>query len=145
MSFENFYSLIVSSPISFQMRKKTIFSVFMDKAMKGETIIVSGKGSRKQNYIDVRDVAELCYKLIMSNLPSGTFNVCSERSISNLELAEIIIKTISSKSVIKLEGEDSFDDIHWEFDVSKARNILGFTCKYSLIDTINDYKRDNEV
>ena len=145
MSFENFYSLRVSSPISSKMRKRTIFSVFIDKAMKDETIVVSGKGSRKQNYVDVRDVAELCYKLVINKLPSGTFNVCSERSISNLELAKIIIKTISSKSTIKPEGEDSFDNIYWEFDVSKAKSILGFTCKYSLIDSINEYKKDNEV
>jgi nucleoside-diphosphate-sugar epimerase len=143
MAFEYFYSLRISSPISSKMKKRTIFSVFMDTAMNGEIIEVSGKGSRKQNYIDVRDVAELCYKLVIEKLPSGTFNVCSEQSISNLELAKIIVQTISSKSKIELKGEDDFDETHWEFDVSKAKNILGFSCKYSLKDTIIEYKRDN--
>lgn len=145
MTFEKFYSLRISSPISSKIKKRTIFSVFMDKAMKDETIVVSGKGSRMQNYIDVRDVAELCNKLVIKKLPSGTFNVCSDSSISNLELAKKIVQTISSKSTIELKGEDSFDDIHWEFDVTKAKSILGFSCKYSLVDTIIEYKRENEI
>jgi nucleoside-diphosphate-sugar epimerase len=144
MTFENFYSLRVSSPISSRMNKSTIFSVFMDKAMNNDNIEVSGKGTRKQNYIDVRDVAELCYKIVKQKLPSGTYNVCSSKSISNLELAKRIIKTISSKSTIELKGEDSFDNTHWEFDVSKAKIMLGFSCKYSLTDTIIDYLRNNK-
>jgi len=144
MDFKNFYSLRVSSPISPKMNKKTIFSVFMDKAINGEELIIKGKGTRRQNYVDVRDIAELCYRLVNEKLPSGTYNVCSKNSISNLEIAKKIIKVTSSKSVIKHKGEDRNDDIYWQFDVSKAKNILGFSCKYSLEDTIIDYK-DNKV
>ena len=145
IDFNFFYSLRVSSPVSPKMNKTTIFSVFMDKAINSEKLLIYGKGTRKQNYIDVRDIAELCYKIVKEKLSSGTYNVCSENSISNLELAKKIIKTTSSNSIIELKGEDSYDDIHWQFDVSKAKSILGFSCKYSLEDTIIDYKRNKEI
>jgi nucleoside-diphosphate-sugar epimerase len=145
MAFKSFYSLRISSPISPKMVNNTIFSVFMDKALNGETIVVSGKGTRKQNYIDVRDVAELCHKLVSGNFPSGIYNVCSAQSIENVELARKIVQTISSNSTIELKGEDNFDNISWEFNVSKARNLLGFSCSYSLTDTILDYRKVKEA
>ena len=53
-----FISLRVPSPIGPDMPRKTIVPIFIQRALNNEDIQIMGMGSRKQNYLDVRDVAE---------------------------------------------------------------------------------------
>jgi len=139
LSFDFFYSLRVSSPVGPGLKRKSIFSVLINQALNGDEIKLFGKGTREQNYIDVRDIAELCFSLVYYNLPSGVYNICAPHSISNYNLAKKIIQLSSSQSKIRYFYEDSEEGIIWNFDSSKALLNLGFRCRYSIDDSILDY------
>ncbi len=139
LPFEKFYSFRISSPISPVLDKVNIFKVFMDKAIQNENIMILGKGSRVQNYIDVRDIADLVKNTITNKYKSGTYNICSEESISNLDLAQTIIKTIGSKSQILFEGMDENDNQKWIYDINKAKENLLFNPVRKIENTIIDY------
>ena len=55
-------SLRIPSPVGVGMSAKTILSVFLQCARNGETITLRGKGTRRQNYVDVRDIAQAVLK-----------------------------------------------------------------------------------
>jgi nucleoside-diphosphate-sugar epimerase len=139
LGFENFYNLRISSPISPIISKSNIFKVFMDAAIKNDDIKILGKGLRSQNYIDVRDIAELSKSIIVNNFKSGTYNICSDVSISNINLAKTIIRIIDSKSKMLFIGEDKLDDQNWRFNISRAAEKLNFSPKIKIEKTIQDY------
>jgi nucleoside-diphosphate-sugar epimerase len=139
ISFDKFYSFRISSPISPYLNRNSIFKVFMDTAINNDEIKILGNGLRKQNYIDVRDIAIQIRNTISSEFESGVYNICSEYSISNIDLSELIISTIESKSPISHHGFDPADHQNWVFDISKAKKLLNFNPKFSLVQTIKDY------
>lgn len=140
LNFDSYYNLRISSPISPIISKNTIFKVFMDNAISDNEIFIRGKGTRMQNYIDVRDVSRVVQDIINSdNYLSGTYNICSNNSISNLDLAKLITEVVSSKSKIKHIGKDFNDDKSWIFDNSKAKKNLNLKIEYPIIKTISDY------
>jgi UDP-glucose 4-epimerase len=144
LNFKSFYNLRISSPISPFISKFNIFKVFMDAAIKNDDIKILGKGLRSQNYIDVRDIAELTKSIIINSFESGTYNICSDVSISDADLATTIIKTINSKSNILFNGEDKLDSQNWRFNISKATEKLNFVPKIKIEKTIQDYYQNSK-
>ena len=49
------------------MNMKTIFPVFVNKALKNENLVLSGAGTRKQTYIHVDDISQAIEKALISN------------------------------------------------------------------------------
>lgn len=140
LNFDYYFNLRISSPISPVINKKTIFKVFMDHAISNDDIIIKGLGSRLQNYIDVRDISTTIEDLIKTDdFLSGTYNICSDKSISNLNLARLITEVVPTKSKIKHVGNDTNDDVRWLYDISKAKENLSFKINYPLKRTILDY------
>ena len=111
----------------------------MDNAISDKEIQISGKGTRSQNYIDVRDVALIVAKIISNSYKSGTYNICAPSAISNFELAQKIVSTINSKSTISFAGKDDFDDHCWNYSIEKARKELEFIPIFTIEKTISDY------
>jgi nucleoside-diphosphate-sugar epimerase len=139
LNFDFFYILRLSSPISHKINKNTIFKTFLDCAIKGDNIRIFGKGTRSQNYIDVRNLYSVIKKIHEDNPISGVYNICADHSLTNVQLAETIIKILSSSSTYSFYGEDLLDDQFSNFDNSKAKLNLNLTLNYNLQDTIVDY------
>lgn len=133
-------SLRIPSPIAPVMQGKTIFTIFADRAFRNEDIVVNGRGSRKQNYIDVRDIAWTIKKMLISPEVQGVYNIGSQNPISNTELAQMCIKIAGSKSKILYSGEnDPADGQVWKIDVSKLQRDTGFKQRFSIEQTIREY------
>ncbi len=128
-------SFRLASPLGKDMRPNTIFSVFLRKALANEQITVFGKGTRKQTYIYIDDVSEAIYRAIDSEA-HGVFNLTSSILVSNMELAQIIKKTVGSSSEIVLSGDDYMDDYVWDTDISKMKKELGFVPQHSSLEEI---------
>lgn len=131
-------SLRIPSPIGPGQPEKTIVPIFVRRAMNNEKIILSGKGTRRQNYVDVRDIADCISFLCKTRSEQGTFVIGSEKTVSNYELAELCIKLARSSSNIVFNGkEDQSDDDNWTIDCSKLKDE-GFELRYSIENTICD-------
>jgi len=134
----NAVNLRIASPVGIGMNEGTILPVLLKRCLKNQPIIIHGNGLRKQNYIDVRDVAEAIFATIDNGI-DGTFNIASETVISNIDLANLCIKTTKSYSEITFNGkEDPEESYCWNTSILSAKKTFSFEPQYSLVDTIND-------
>jgi nucleoside-diphosphate-sugar epimerase len=134
-------NLRISSPIGIGMRENTILPTFIKSCISNKPIVIFGNGSRYQNFIDVRDIAE-AFKKAIDNDVSGTFNVVSDKGISNLDLAMKCLKITNSNSEIIIQNEFDPEDSHiWEVSSLKSKKYLSFSPIYSLEESIYELFR----
>ncbi|NMH70528.1 NAD(P)-dependent oxidoreductase [Bacillus sp. RO3] len=131
-------NLRIPSPIGVGMNENTILPMILKRCLENKPIVILGKGSRRQNYIDVRDVAEAIVSSVDKDI-EGVYNIASETTISNVELAKLCIDlTGSSSEIVFSEKEDPEESKYWDASIEKAKDVLFFKPKYSLENTIND-------
>ena len=137
-------SLRIPSPIGPGQPENTIVPIFVRRAMDNKNIMLSGRGTRKQNYVDVRDIAECILFLLENKDAQGTYNIGAQSTISNYELARLCIEVACSESQILFTGDvDLSDNDNWLIDSSKLAS-LGYSLKYRIKDTLNDMVRFNK-
>ena len=90
-----------------------------------------------QNYIDVRDIAR-AVRCAIEKEANGIYNIASDKSYSNKEVAELCIKLFNSCSKISYRGVDKEEDSRWIVSTEKAKKELGFKAFYSLEDTLKE-------
>jgi len=112
-------------------------SEFIAAALAGSPLKVFGRGTRRQDYVDVRDIAIAITQGIATRT-SGVINVGSGRATSNLELARLVLATLSSPSRIEMCGVDPEEGKSWEVSIKKALEILGYCPAISLQQSIAD-------
>lgn len=124
----------MASPIGKNM-PQNFLPIIIDKAVKNENIVIWGKGTRVQNYIDVRDIFE-AVKCGITNHATGVFNL-SGTNISNIELARKCIEIINSESHVILDcDKDGLDEEKWIVSGEKVKNELGFISRYTIDESI---------
>ncbi|MFT4106040.1 MAG: NAD(P)-dependent oxidoreductase [Lacrimispora sp.] len=128
--------LRLPSPVGKGMNTQTILPVFVESCKNNKDIILYGKGSRLQNYVDIRDILQAIL-LSIEVRNEGVFHIASEISYSNFELAQLCIDLLKSKSKITFNGiEDPEEGFCWKISTDKAERVLGFKAKYSMEETI---------
>lgn len=127
----------IPSPVGRKTALDKIVPVFVKNAINNVDYSILGQGKRIQNYIDVRDIARAVDCAILKKA-HGVFNIASEKSYSNKELAEICIELFKSKSTISFNGVDKDEDYQWVVSTKKAHEILGFEAKYPLVESLKE-------
>jgi UDP-glucose 4-epimerase len=128
--------LRLTSPVGPGMPGNRILSVFVKRALANEPLQLAGQGTRRQNYVDVRDVAIAVESCLHGHI-TGTFNIAGRNSISNRELAETCIHTLESSSKITSTGQrDPEERIVWEVSIAKAAEGFGYDPRYAIEDSI---------
>lgn len=128
--------LRICSPVGLRKKQVAYLGYLLNAFQSNQTVNVFGKGSRIQNYIDVRDVADAIVKSLSKG--HGLYLIPGGSSVSNLELANICKKITGSDSEIVIgEQADPEDDVKWIPDGSKALKEMGYSPKYTIEDTIN--------
>jgi UDP-glucose 4-epimerase len=132
----NHIILRLSAPIGTGMNQKRILPVFIKQALMNKPITLTGKGSRKQNYVDIRDVNQAVEKSLKNNT-NGLFNIAGKKTVANYELAEECIKQINSNSKIRFSGTaDPEEGIVWDISVKKAAKLFNYYPKYDIKQSI---------
>ena len=128
--------LRLTAPVGPGTPHDRILSVFVTRALSNQPIELSGRGTRQQDYVDVRDAA-IAVEQCASTRAVGLFNVGSGRSISNRELAGTCVSLLGSASSIGVNGRaDPEDDVIWDVSIARARQAFGYSPAYSLEDSI---------
>jgi len=141
-------SLRLTAPVGPKIPKDRLLSMLVYRALNNLPLLISGVGSRKQNYIDVRDIARAS-ELCLQKDVSGVFNIASSTCISNLELARRCVERCKSTStVIFSDRIDPEEGISWDVSIKKAKNKLGFIPQFDIDDAISaavaDIDRDKK-
>jgi dTDP-glucose 4,6-dehydratase len=103
---------------------------FIGQAMRGEDITVFGDGSQTRSFCYVDDLIEGIYRLLMSNYHMPV-NIGNPDEITIKEFADEIVKLTGSKSKVIYKPLPKDDPKQRRPDISRAREILGWTPKYS--------------
>lgn len=133
-------TLRIPSPVAPIMKGRTIFTIFTERAINNENIVINGRGTRRQNYIDARDIAQAVERIFCSANAKGVYNIASEVTVSNLELAKKCIEIAGSKSKIVYSGKsDPSDNQIWDIEISRLKEDTGFKQEYKIEQTIYEY------
>jgi nucleoside-diphosphate-sugar epimerase len=128
----------IPSPVGRNMPLRSIFPIFLEKIKNNETVTLTGDSSRKQNFLDIRDLSSFIYKASLVDSVSGLFNVAAEKPYSNLELAETIISRIGSNSKIVNDMVESNSSLQsWDVSTKKAKKSFGYVTEHNLDETID--------
>jgi len=118
---------------------------FVRAALAGEPLKVYGDGQQTRCFCDVRDVVGALPVLLRTPGCEGrVFNVGGERSISIAELAELVIKTLGSRSQVQRVPYErayaaGFEDLRQrQPDLTRLRAAIGFAPAVPLDRTITD-------
>ncbi|EKL04668.1 NAD dependent epimerase/dehydratase family protein [Vibrio cholerae HC-46B1] len=130
------YVLRIPSPLSCNMKNRSFVPTLIEQARQGNTLKVYGKGTRKQSYLDLRDLANVIFHIISSDVIPGIYNVTSSPSISNLDMANLIKRICASESKIELVGTDVEDHIDWNIDDSKLKEAIPNLKFHSIEETL---------
>jgi UDP-glucose 4-epimerase len=117
---------------------------FVERALAGDTIPVTGDGTQTRCFCHVVDVVTALAKLIESPAaPGHVFNLGSDQEISIRQLAERIVARAGSSSDIELLPYEKVYGQHFEDvprrvpDLGKIRQAIGFERRFDLDQIID--------
>lgn len=127
----------LSAPVAAEAPPNLVFNRFVCGAVRSETLQVFGSGSRRQNFIDVADVASFVPKALRMGEP-GVYNLVADESLNMLELATRIVSVVGSGSVRVLGSSkpDPLEGEHAFFTNAKAKAQLDWAPMVSLEEMI---------
>lgn len=121
---------------------------FVEAAIRGNDLQVHGDGGQSRCFCDVRDVAgALPALLAKSDCAGRIFNIGSDRPITILELAELVVRTLGSSSRIRRipyaeafgPAAQGFEDLRRRRpDLARIRAAINFEPSIPLEQTIRD-------
>jgi UDP-glucose 4-epimerase len=121
---------------------------FIEQAISHAPITVYGDGSQIRCFIDVRDMVEAIILLGENKACDGEiYNIGSEEAITIVDLARLIKKLANSRSEIRFTPFEKiytkgFEDIKIRIpDITKVKNQLGFSPRFSLEETLSEILR----
>jgi dTDP-glucose 4,6-dehydratase len=101
---------------------------FMSQALRGEDVTVYGDGSQTRSFCYCDDLVEGIYRLLLSDYHKPV-NIGNPSEITLLQFAEEVINLTGSKSKIVYEPLPQDDPKQRQPDITKAKEILGWTPK----------------
>lgn len=129
-------SLRLSSPVGPGLPEGRILSVFARSAARGEALHVAGRGTRRQDYVDVRDVGT-AVEAALDRRAEGVINVAAGTSVSNEELAHRCVELAGTRAAVVVgERPDPLDDVAWEVSIERASELLGWRPERTIDDAI---------
>jgi nucleoside-diphosphate-sugar epimerase len=130
--------LRISSPYGIEQVQETVLHFFIKKAIASEPITFYGSGERRQDFVAVDDIASAVINSVNHSDARGIFNIASGRSISMKNLAYLIKSLVPEcrSNVLPADIEDPQENYRADFDISKAREELGWRPQVSLEDGI---------
>ncbi len=122
-----------------------VISIFINRALRGEPLVIYGDGLQTRDFIYVKDVVEANVLVAESRRANGrVFNVGRGESVSIIRLAELIKEITGSTSSIAFDRPRPGDIRHSLADVTELKS-LGFRPRWSLRDglerTVEWYRR----
>jgi len=111
-----------------------VVSIFMERLVRNQELVVFGDGTQTRDFIYVEDLAQAVYKSSLGHI-SGVFNLSTNTETS----INCLIKTLETirpvKNVVYKEQRKG-DILKSRLDNSRIRMVLGWDMEYSFIDGV---------
>ncbi|MCE5197359.1 MAG: SDR family oxidoreductase [Armatimonadota bacterium] len=112
---------------------------FIDKILAGQALHIYGDGEQTRDFVYVKDIARANYMACLSDkAPGEVFNIAGGRCINVNELAELLM-SVTGKQVEIIHDAPVVGEIKYSAsDITKAREVLGFSPKVTLEQGLSD-------
>lgn len=114
-----------------------VISVFMQQVLCNKPITIWGDGSIVRDFINVRDIANLCVRALSSDA-NGTFNLGSGVGVSVNQLVELISAALDRTVCIVREPSRNFDVPAIVLDCEKVKKVFSWAPRVALDDGLVD-------
>lgn len=126
---------------------KTGFLALIEEAEHGRPLVLWGDPSVARDIVYVKDVVAAIGLALRRRGIAGLFNIASGKRLSLQDQAECVIRVFSpsgAPSEIFYEpGKPHYLD-SYVYDITKARDVLGWQPKYSFEDMLRDYRNERD-
>lgn len=123
-----------------RMRPNSVFSIFIDKARRGETITIQGTGEQSRQFTHASDVAR-AFALACELEAHGTaLNVVAEQSVSIRRLAELVTNELPTR--VEFAAPRAGDISPAKVSSAKAEAVLGWQPQVAFEDGLRALIRD---
>ena len=109
-----------------------VISIFIEKALNGEPLIIYGNGNQERDFVYVEDVVDANIAAMNYSGSEKIFNMGSGNSVKLIDLAKSIIKVCESDSKIIFRKPRHGDLFYSCADITKAKNELNWMPKTDL-------------
>ena len=138
---DKYVILRISAPYGPGQKHNTVLKLFIENAIAGADITYYGTGKRKQDFTHVSDVTNSVKCCLNHQVLNGIFNIASGSSISMKSLAQLIVSLTPGcqSKILPADKPDVQENYQPEFDISKARRLLGWEPAVSLESGIKEW------
>jgi len=137
----------ISSPYGPGQKNKNVLLKFLESKFKNQNIFLFNKGSRKQDFVNVKDIALAVLKGIEMPEATGIFNIAAGKTTSMYKLAELILNTPpkTHTQIVYSDENDLQKYFNPIINIHKSKEILGWEPETSIVEGLNlmtaaDYK-----
>lgn len=114
-----------------------VISIFVDKLLEEGTPIIFGTGEQTRDFIYVKDIVE-ANVLAVSKGDNNIFNIGTGVATSINELFNSMKEIAGAKVEPVYKEARKGDILHSYFNISKSKEILGWSPRYSLKDGLKE-------
>lgn len=118
------------------MRPNAVFSIFVQRAMKGEPITIKGTGAQSRQFTHASDIARAFRIALESDVRGEAFNTVAPEDISIRQLAEMVAERFPTE--MRFEEARAGDIQPAKVSADKIRRVLGWQAQVSFAEGLND-------
>ena len=116
-----------------------VISIFMDRSMRGEDVVIFGDGEQTRDFVYVGDVAEaILAACFVAEPPTEAVNVGTGKETTINELAEIVRRLNDSSSAIEHAPARAGEILRSCAAVSAAKGALGFEAEVAIEEGLRE-------
>ena len=116
-----------------------VIPIFVTKILKGEELTIFDDGEQTRDFVNVRDIATANVAAAENKDASGTFNLGSGKAVTINYLVNTLQKLVSGKMAVKYGPARPGDVRHSLADITRARQVLGYTPLQEIAEGLKDY------
>ncbi len=115
---------------------------FILDALHNDRIVVKGDGTPIRTYMDQRDLAHWLITMLLQGIPGHAYNVGSEEVFTLSQVAALVGASLAPHKQISVLGAPDPMTFRNRYvpNTKKAQRELGLALKYSLIESLRDFK-----
>lgn len=129
-------ALRLGTAYGLRMRPNSVFSLFIQRASKGEPVIIQGTGAQTRQFTHARDIARAFRLAVESPLRAEVFNIVASENISIRQLAEMVVARFPTEIAFK---EARTGDVPPSYDSSeKVERMLGWQPQVTFVRGLDE-------
>ena len=114
---------------------RNVIPNFIAKALRGETLTITGSGEETRDFTFVDDVAGALVKAALSNASGGIMNIATGRETSVIEMTKLILEYTESQSELKFIPRRKWDKTSRRVgNADRLQDVLDYAPSISIKD-----------